>query len=80
MAYGECASLNDLAEALKQGLSKYDKAISTIEFKYGSNRAGDVPHSQAAIQKGQIVLGYAPKYSLQSGLEEACNWYWENLK
>jgi len=80
VAYGERASLNDLAEALKEGLSKYDKAIAKVEFQYGPNRAGDVPHSHAAIQKGQTILGYAPQYSLQSGLEEACAWYWENLK
>ena len=80
VAYGERASLNDLAEVLKKSLSRYDSDIARIAFQYGSNRAGDVPHSHAAIQKGQTILGYAPKYSLEAGLEEACAWYWENLK
>tara|TARA_R110002124_G_scaffold170608_4_gene338208 strand:- start:16118 stop:17167 length:1050 start_codon:yes stop_codon:yes gene_type:complete len=79
VAYGERASLNDLASVLKEGLSKYDKAIAEIAFQYGPNRAGDVPHSHAAIQKGEMILGYAPKFSLKSGLEKACQWYWENI-
>lgn len=80
VAYGENASLNELGEALKEGLSRYDRDIAKIEFSYGPTRAGDVPHSLASIRKGEIVLGYAPKYSLNAGLEEACAWYWENLR
>lgn len=77
VAYGERASLNDLAEALKEGLSKYDPEIKNVEFQYGPTRAGDVPHSLASIRKGELVLGYRPAYSLKAGLEEACAWYWE---
>jgi UDP-N-acetylglucosamine 4-epimerase len=79
VAYGERASLNDLAEVLKEGLSKYDPKIGEVEFQYGPTRAGDVPHSQASINKGRTVLGYDPQYSLRTGLEEACAWYWESL-
>src|SRR5690606_38826800 len=79
VAFGERASLNDLAEVLKAGLSKYDPEINKVEFQYGPTRAGDVPHSQASIDKGRTVLGYDPQYSLRSGLEEACAWYWETL-
>ena len=77
VAYGERASLNDLAEALKEGLSKYDPEIKNVEFEYGPTRAGDVPHSLASIRKGELVLGYQPEFSLKTGLEEACAWYWE---
>jgi nucleoside-diphosphate-sugar epimerase len=28
----------------------------------------------------QKLLGYDPKFSLQAGLEEAIDWYWNNLK
>jgi len=79
VAYGERASLNDLAEVLKEGLSKYDPKIGEVEFQDGPTRAGDVPHSQASINKGRTVLGYDPQYSLRTGLEEACAWYWESL-
>ena len=78
VAFGERASLNELAEVLKEGLSSYDPEIKNVEFQYGPTRAGDVPHSQASIDKGRTVLGYNPQYSLRTGLEEACAWYWES--
>ncbi|AKP52428.1 SDR family oxidoreductase [Cyclobacterium amurskyense] len=80
VAYGESVSLNELGKVLKQELSEYDKAIATIEFKYGPNRPGDVSHSLASIKKGQTILGYFPKYSFRTGLKNACFWYWENFK
>jgi UDP-N-acetylglucosamine 4-epimerase len=80
VAYGERASLNELGEALKKQLSNFDRKIKEVGFKYGSKRAGDVPHSHASIRKGEAVLGYSPQYSLEKGLEEACTWYWENLR
>lgn len=79
VAYGERASLNELAEILKEGLSSYDPEMEQVKFEYGPNRAGDVPHSLASIEKARILLGYNPKYSLRTGLEEACAWYWETL-
>jgi UDP-N-acetylglucosamine 4-epimerase len=79
VAFGERATLNDLAEVLKEGLSQYDPEIKNVEFQYGPTRAGDVPHSQASIDKGRMVLGYKPQYSLRTGLQEACAWYWETL-
>ncbi|MDN3689485.1 SDR family oxidoreductase [Cyclobacterium jeungdonense] len=78
VAYGERASLNELVVSLKENLSQYDPQIREIQFDYGPAREGDVPHSLASIQKAKSILGYDPKYSLQRGLKEACNWYWEN--
>ncbi|AEL26812.1 SDR family oxidoreductase [Cyclobacterium marinum] len=80
VAYGERTSLNELAAAIKEGLSNYDPAIAAISFQYGPNRPGDVAHSMASIDKGKTILGYVPQYSFQTGLKEACAWYWENLK
>ena len=80
IAYGERTSLNQLAQFLKDNLSKYDPAIANVVFKYGETREGDVPHSLASIEKGNIILGYKPEYSVKQGLEEACVWYWRNLK
>ncbi|MBI0400156.1 SDR family oxidoreductase [Cyclobacterium marinum] len=79
VAYGERTSLNELAAAIKEGLSNYDPVIAAISFQYGPNRPGDVAHSMASIDKGKTILGYAPQYSFQTGLKEACAWYWENL-
>jgi UDP-N-acetylglucosamine 4-epimerase len=80
VAFGERATLNELISSLKQNLSKYDHKIADVEVNYGPERAGDIPHSLASIDKAKELLGYNPQFSLKSGLKEAINWYWENLK
>lgn len=79
-AYGERTTLNDLIIILKRELSKFDPQIENVKIIYGENRSGDIPHSLASIEKAKDLLGYNPKFSLQTGLEEAVKWYWENLK
>jgi len=79
-AFGERATLNELVKSLKLLLAGYDKEILNVEIKYGSIRNGDIPHSLASIDKAKELLNYNPKYSLQEGLKEAIQWYWENLK
>ena len=79
-AYGDRNTLNNLVGYLKEYLSKYDSKIANIEIEYGPSRVGDIPHSLASIDKAKELLGYSPKYSLQEGLKESVDWYWENLK
>ncbi|MFD1601594.1 SDR family oxidoreductase [Flavobacterium artemisiae] len=79
-AFGDRNTLNDLVGYLKRYLSEFDSKIADISVIYGENRAGDIPHSLASIEKAKANLGYDPKYSLQDGLKEAISWYWENLK
>lgn len=79
-AYGDRNTLNDLVGYLKAFLAEYDPKIAQVEIEYGPNRAGDIPHSLASIDKAKTMLGYNPKYSLQEGLKEAVSWYWENLR
>ena len=79
-AFGDRNTLNDLVGYLKAYLGEYDESIKNIPNEYGPNRAGDIPHSLASIDKAQRLLGYAPQFSLQQGLKEAVGWYWEHLK
>ena len=79
-AFGDRNTLNDLVGYLKEYLGAFDSKISDVEIVYGANRAGDIPHSLASIDKARKMLGYDPKYSLQEGLKEAVSWYWKNLK
>ncbi|PWA09882.1 SDR family oxidoreductase [Flavobacterium laiguense] len=79
-AYGDRNTLNDLIGYLKTFLAEYDPKIAEVAIEYGPNRAGDIPHSLASIDKAKTMLGYNPKYSLQEGLKEAVGWYWENLR
>jgi len=78
-AYGDRTNLNELVDLLKTYLSEYDPAIKDIEAKHGPERAGDIPHSLASIDKARKLLGYAPKYDIKTGLKEAVDWYWHNL-
>ena len=79
VAYGDRNTLNDLMLYLKEYLSDFDSKISNIEVVYGPNRAGDIPHSHASIDKAKVKLNYNPKFNLQKGLKQAIKWYWENL-
>ncbi len=78
-AFGERTTLNELVEYLKEFLSEYDVDIANVEVTHGKNRAGDIPHSLASIDKAKKLLGYNPQYSLRDGLKEAVDWYWRNL-
>ncbi|OIQ21423.1 MAG: LPS biosynthesis protein WbpP [Flavobacterium sp. MedPE-SWcel] len=79
-AFGDRTTLNDLIGYLKEFLSGHDAAIADVDVVHGPNRAGDIPHSLASIDKAKSLLGYNPQYSIKQGLEEAVGWYWENLK
>ena len=78
-AYGDRNTLNNLVDYLKEYLTHYNPKIADVAIEYGPNRAGDIPHSLASIDKAKTLLGYDPKYSLQEGLREAVDWYWDNL-
>lgn len=79
-AYGDRNTLNDLVGYLKEYLSNYDPKIADVDVIHGPDRAGDIPHSLASIDKAKELLGYNPQYSLQNGLKIAVDWYWNNLK
>jgi len=79
-AYGDRNTLNNLVDYLKEYLSKYNPKIAEVAIEYGPNRAGDIPHSLASIEKAKSLLGYAPQFSLKEGLKEAVDWYWGNLR
>lgn len=78
-AYGERTTLNQLVDYLREFLGTKDPLIKDLEPTHGPNRAGDIPHSLACIDKARKLLGYSPEYSMRRGLEQAVEWYWNNL-
>ena len=78
-AFGERTTLNQLVGYLREFLGAKDEVILGVEPTHGPNRAGDIPHSLASIDKAKNLLGYAPKFSMREGLKQAVDWYWENL-
>ena len=79
VAFGERNTLKDLVELLKKQLTEFDTKIKDIQVIYGPNRVGDIPHSLASVDKAKNLLAYNPQFSLEKGLKEAVNWYWNNL-
>lgn len=78
-AVGDRTTLVELTKLLKTYLSEYDPKIAEVEVKHGPNRAGDIPHSLASVDKAKELLGYEPSHKIEDGLKEAVKWYWNNL-
>ncbi|HZJ80754.1 MAG TPA: LPS biosynthesis protein WbpP, partial [Dysgonamonadaceae bacterium] len=78
-AVGDRTTLIELVNLLRDTLSNYDAEIGKVEIKHGPNRAGDIPHSLASIEKAKRLLGYEPTHRINEGLREAVSWYWENI-
>lgn len=79
IAHGERTTLKQLFDLIKNIAVKYDSTIADIKPVYGPERAGDIPHSQASIEKASKLLGYAPSHNVAEGLEEAIKWFCRNL-
>lgn len=73
IAYGGREYLNDIYSALNKALDK------NIEPIYGPDRKGDIKHSNADITKARELLNYDPDYNFADGLNEAIEWYKNNL-
>lgn len=73
VAYGGREYLIDVYYSLTKALGK------DIEPIFGPDRVGDIKHSNADISKAKNMLGYTPDYSFEKGIEEAIEWYKENL-
>ncbi len=72
IAYGGREYLLDIYHGLAKALGV------EIRPKFGSERAGDIKHSNADISKAKRMLGYEPEWSFECGIEAAIEWYKEN--
>ena len=79
VAFGERTSLLRLFELIRLYAGQFDSSLLRIEPVLGAERAGDIPHSQASVEKARKLLGYSPTHSVEQGLEEAVGWFWKNL-
>ena len=73
IAYGGREYLIDIYYTLTKAL---DKEIEPI---FSTERKGDIKHSNADISKAKLLLGYEPEYDFVRGLNEAIEWYKNNL-
>ncbi len=80
VALNHRTSLNELFHFLQDKLKVRVANLKETELVYRDFRAGDVRHSQADISKAQNLLGYEPTHVIDAGLEEAMDWYVNDLK
>ena len=73
VAYGGREYLIDIYHSLTNALGV------DIDPVFGPDRKGDIKHSNADISKAKELLGYEPEYDFARGLNEAIEWYRENL-
>lgn len=79
VACGGRMTLTELFESLRQHLAVFDPEIAGVVPQYGTERAGDIPHSLADISKAVQLLGYKPEFSAAQGIAETAKWYFDNL-
>jgi UDP-N-acetylglucosamine 4-epimerase len=75
VAVGDRTTLNELYYHLRDNLAVHHPQLKDAQPVYRDFRAGDVRHSQAAIDKAQTLLGYQPTHRIRDGLAEAMTWY-----
>lgn len=80
IAVGERTTLNELFKTLQDGLRKLKPNLPEQKPHHGPERAGDVRHSHANIDKAKRLLGYAPAIRVGEGLDRAMAWYVANTR
>ena len=80
VAVGGRNTLNELYTLINAELGKHIKTFSSKEAIYRDFRAGDIRHSNADIAKAKTTVGYAPTHDIYQGMDEAIEWYIENIK
>lgn len=79
-AVGDRITIREMAETIQKGLSEYNAEIQNLKIQFGPIREGDVPHSQASIDKAKKLLGYIPTHTFIEGLKASLEWYYKNLR
>jgi len=73
VAYGGQVTVLELYDAM---LKLLDKDIKPV---FGPNRAGDVKHSNANINKAKQAFNYDPSINFEEGLKKTMDWYIKSL-
>ena len=72
--------LKQLFAMIRDALARDVPHVASAEPVYESPRAGDIPHSQAAIDKIAAALGYVPTHQVADGMAETVAWFARRLR
>lgn len=75
IAFGGREYLIDIYYGLVDALEIKDSQGNRPEPNFGSERVGDIKHSNADISKAKEKLGYNPEWSFEQGIRAAIDWY-----
>ncbi|MCF6280667.1 MAG: NAD-dependent epimerase/dehydratase family protein [Candidatus Polarisedimenticolaceae bacterium] len=79
VAVGDRTTLNELYEGIRSRLEARFPHLNGQSATYRDFRPGDVRHSLADISKANELIGYEPTHRIGQGLDEAMDWYVEDL-
>ena len=71
---GEQITINQLYRAIAEGLG------SSLEPEHLPERAGDVRHSLASVERAGALLGWQPTVHWREGLDRTLEWYQERFR
>jgi len=80
VAVGGRNTLNELYSLINKELNTHIDDFTEKKAIYRDFRAGDIRHSNADITKAKTTVDYSPTHDIYQGMEEAIEWYIENLK
>ncbi len=67
--------LRELFTMIRDNLAREFPHVEGVEPVFEAPRAGDIPHSQASIEKIQGAFGYAPTHLVSEGMAETVRWF-----
>ena len=73
-----CNGRTDLLELftmIRDELARDRPDLAKVHPVHEAPRPGDVPHSQASIEKIQAALGYVPTHGIAEGMAETVTWF-----
>ncbi len=75
IALGDETTLLHLFQMLRERLLPAHPHVRELKPIHRAIQPGDVRHSRADTAKARRLLGYAPTHKIQTGLDEALDWY-----
>ena len=79
IACGDSTSINRMYVIIRESLGVFNRETLKVEPLYGPERAGDIRHSLASIEKAGRLLGYRPQIGIEEGLPATVRWFREKL-